>query len=60
MQFSSSSEFRIYRLFKNVFEQQLVRGRILRSLYVWLGFKLFEGLRPCTSAEVSLRVRRER
>lgn len=30
--------------FKNDFEQQLVRGRSLRSLYVWLNFQLFEGL----------------
>lgn len=29
--------------FKNGFEQQLVRGRILRSLYIWLHSKLFCG-----------------
>lgn len=29
--------------FKNVFEQQLVRGRILRSLYGGLHFQLCEG-----------------
>lgn len=40
---------------KNVFEQQLVRGQILRSPYVWLHFKLFKGLwRLGTSARVQI------